>query len=141
MRRYVGTGQGKSNTGPVGGTVELTLVAADRENLACASDAVIDGLHCGFGAGAKPWAAAAAPAGTLQPYTTTDRRSILAAGLWDDPAMAKAKLPKKRFRAKCDFAAAGEAVGPKVRWAPGAFKDTSGSWSAGRLSNCKLLEG
>jgi hypothetical protein len=119
-------------------TVEVTLVAADKTNLACSSDAVVDGLHCGFGADGKKWAGEAG-SGVLQPFTTTDKKSILGAGLWDDAAL-KGKLPSARFRARCDFTPAGEIAAPKVRWAPGAFKDAPGGWRAGRLSSCTILE-
>jgi hypothetical protein len=122
-----------------GRMVELTLVAADRTNLACASATVVDGLHCAFGADAMPWAGAES-GGVLQPFTTTDRKTILGAGLWDQPALG-ATLPKQRFRARCEFAPIGEAQAPKVRWSPGAFKDSAGGWPVGRLSNCTVLDG
>ncbi len=127
-----------------GQTVELTLVAADRDNLACGSATVIDGLRCGFDGEGKPWPAGAAPSGpgtTLQPYTTTDRKTVLAAGVWDDPALEKSKLPAKRFKVRCDFSPVGEAVSPKVRWAKGPFKDATGSWRVGRVSKCAVLDG
>jgi len=122
-----------------GRSIELTLVATDRENLACGSSAVVEGLHCAFDAAGKPWAKDEA-ALVLQPFTTTDGKQLLGAGLWSDPGLGT-RLPSKRFRARCDFAPAGEAAAPRVRWAPGPFKDAAATWPAGRLSKCTVLEG
>lgn len=125
-------------------TIEVTLVAGDRDNLACGSATVLDGLRCSSDGEGKRWPDAAkgnSGPSTLQPYTTTDRKSVLAAGVWDDPALEKSKLPKTRFRARCDFAPVGEVAAPKVRWTKGQFKDSAGTWRAGRASNCKILDG
>src|SRR5215212_2194576 len=82
--------------------VEITLVSSDSRNLACAAKDQVSGRHCAFETSTKPWP----PEGTgddktlLKPYTTTNRVSVLAAGLWSDPAL-QGKLPTARFSVKC----------------------------------------
>jgi hypothetical protein len=137
--RNDGPVQVKWNTGQVV-DVEITLVASDDRDLACASEDVIEGRHCQFEAKAKPWSKGTDP-GTqlLKPYTTTDRVQFLAAGLWDQPAMAKDKLPPSRFTVKCKYKVEGKVKKPSVRWAADQqWNDQPGDWFAGSVSDCSV---
>ena len=123
--------------------VELTLVASDAQNLACGSGAVVGGLRCAYDAEGKPWPAA--PAGsasaTLQPFTTTDKKNVLGAGLWTDPGLKQAALPAKRFSVRCKFVEDGAVKSPSVRWsASGKLTEGGGTWPAGTLSDCAVGE-
>jgi hypothetical protein len=137
--RSDGPAQVKWNTGQVV-DVEITLVASDDKDLACASEEVIEGRHCQFEAKAKPWSKGTDP-GTqlLKPYTTTDRIQFLAAGLWDQPAMAKDKLPPSRFTVKCKLKVEGKAKKPSIRWAADQqWNDQTNDWFAGSVSDCSV---
>ncbi len=62
--------------------VDLTLVKDDKRNLACASEQVIAGLHCGYGRELHE-AGPLSPDNTqiLQPYNTVGNELLLGAGL------------------------------------------------------------
>lgn len=127
---------------PVGSEVdvELTLVAGDAKNLQCASKITVGTAHCAFEDGTKEWAKDDKP--VLMPYTTTDKKNLLGAGLWADAGMANAKLPDTRFSVKCKFKVEGKVSKPHVRWnATAKWDDQPGDWSAGTLHSCSLVGG
>lgn len=120
--------------------VELTLITADSRRLACAHDAVIDGVHCGYSANKRMWPRApGAPVddndeNIVQPFRTADNNSlILVSGLWAQPELALRVHrepptyydPNKqaRFVAYCRVRFIGEMKGVLVRW------DTGGKWA------------
>jgi len=118
--------------------VELTLVAADKTNLACASANEAAGRKCAFETTEKSRAGApkADDPTLLMPYTTVNKRQILAGGLWAEPTL-KDKLPDQRFTVKCKFKVEVEVDKPSVRWAPNAqWFASDGKWPAGVLSGC-----
>ena len=123
--------------------VELTVLAADAKNLACASAEEIAGRHCAFEAQSKPWSKggdAADDKKVLKPYTTTDRVQLTAAGLWSDPALTGGKLPATRFSVKCKYKVEGNLPKPSVRWqATGTWNESPRDWYAGVLSGCSLV--
>jgi hypothetical protein len=120
--------------------VELTLVAGDAKNLQCASKTTVGALHCAFEDGTKEWAKDDKP--VLMPFTTTDKKNLLGAGLWTDAGMANAKLPDTRFSVKCKFKVEGKVPKPQVRWnATAKWDDTQGDWAAGTLHSCSLVGG
>ncbi len=136
----------------VGQTVELpvTLVTPDVDDLACASDEKVKGLYCGYQSNGKPAKEKERNARTaskmLQPYTTTDGRNFLAAGLWTNPFL-KQKLagenpnnPSPRFTILCKFKVEGKVGDLKVRWKPppeGGWQGVK-DWHAGTISGCRL---
>lgn len=131
-------------SGPKGFTVgsevdvEITLVAGDSKNLQCASKTTVGSAHCAFEDGTKEWAKDDKP--VLMPYTTTDKRNLLGAGLWADPGIANAKLPDSRFSVKCKFKVEGKVPKPQVRWnATAKWEDSQGDWSAGTLHSCSVV--
>jgi len=120
--------------------VEITVIAADAQNLACASADEVAGRHCAFEANDKPWSKSTEQADdkTLKPYTTVDKRQLAAAGLWSQPAL-QGKLPTGRFTVACQFKVEGKLKKPLVRWAStGPFAEAGAAWPAGLLSDCKI---
>jgi hypothetical protein len=139
----------ESSTGPAapkwktGDTpeLEITLIADDKKNLACAAPDAIEGKHCAFEAQAKPWSKGDSTDDKtlLKPYTTVDHVQVLAAGLWSDPALT-GTLPATRFSVKCKFKVEGKMKTTSMRW------NIDGGWNdvkdlhAGSLSGCKLVQ-
>jgi len=122
--------------------VEITLVGADRSNLACAATEQVGGKHCAFETSAKTWSKSPTTddKATLRPYTTTDRRNFLAAGLWSEPVLAKARFGG-RFSVKCVFVVEGVMKQLAVRWASaGPWVESLADWFAGTVKDCALVE-
>lgn len=120
--------------------VEITLVAGDGKNLACAALDEVEGRHCAFEAADKPWSKSPDQSDdkTLRPYTTVEKQQLAAAGLWGQPVM-QGKLPNERFTVACKFKVEGKLVKPMVRWSStGPFADAGPTWPAGMLSDCKI---
>jgi hypothetical protein len=120
-------------------SVELTLVREDRENLACASDVVLDGLHCAYRANRREVEPEAADDRlVLRPYYTVDQVLILGSGLWSSPGM-RGPLPDKRFTVVCDYHVVGAIRSIALRWtAGGAFFDPGKSPPVGSLTGCVI---
>jgi hypothetical protein len=118
--------------------VNITLVATDRTDLACASDVVIADRRCEFVNKTKP-AEKTEDAKLLKPYSTTDNVRFLGAGLWSQPDLEVKKLPADRFTVKCKFTVEGEIKKPGVRWnTRGGFSEREDVWYAGALKECSL---
>jgi hypothetical protein len=139
----------ESSTGPAapkwktGDTpeLEITLIADDKKNLACAAPDEIEGKHCAFEAQAKPWSKGDSTDDKklLKPYTTVDHVQVLAAGLWTDPALT-GTLPTTRFSVKCKFKVEGKVKTTSMRWAiDGGWNDVKDLYT-GSISGCKLVQ-
>jgi hypothetical protein len=120
--------------------VELTLVASDSTDLACAASNEVAGKHCQFESQAKAWPSATADDKlVLKPYTTTNGIELAAAGLWSEAALTPAKLPKTRFSVKCKYKVEGKLTTPSVRWkSDGPWFTAKSDWYAGSVSGCTL---
>jgi hypothetical protein len=121
--------------------LDLTLVADDKKNLACAAPDEIGGAHCAFEAQAKPWSKgdSADDKKLLKPYTTVDHVQVLAAGVWSDPALA-GTLPTTRFTVKCKYKVEGKMKVASMRWASdGPWYESKDIYS-GSVSGCKLVQ-
>ena len=124
-----------------GGTrsIEVTLVREDVQNLACAADAVFEGLHCGFRLNQQPFDAQ----GTedrllLRPYYTSDQTLFLGAGLWSSLGLTGA-LPKERFSVTCNYRMVGSLKSASLRWQPtGAFAPLKDAAPVGLLTECVI---
>ncbi len=117
--------------------VELTLVASDQQGLGCASDTVVEGLHCSHHADSRE-AGPLTPVDPqlLQPYYTTSKELLLGAGLWLTPAM-KPPLPGGRFTVVCNYHVVGVTKAVAIRFAPtSAFGQVGGLVPMGTLSDC-----
>ena len=119
-------------------SVELTLVATDKDNLACAADTTIAGLHCAFRSDFAAVGGQADDPQTLQPYNTTTQELLLGAGLWIAPDM-KGRLPSTRFGVVCNYHVAGVVRSVGIRFAAGApFSPAGKTLTVGTLTDCVL---
>lgn len=134
-REYSGTGvawhRGAHNF------IEITLIREDDANLACAADATIQGLQCGFRADRRP-----APSNDdphlLRPYKTVNGEVFLGAGLWSSLA-SRGRLPADRFTVTCDFEIVGALRSVALRWSnKGAFEASDRTLAAGVLRECAI---
>jgi hypothetical protein len=123
----------------LGGTrlVEITLIPQDKDNLACASDMVIGGLHCAYRSSHQPFGPAD-EAHTLRPYNTTGSELFLGGGLWSLPVL-QGQLPRDRFSVACNYTVLGVAKSVSLRWSPtGSFDPLKPTITVGRLSDCVI---
>jgi hypothetical protein len=125
----------------VGSTVqvEVTLGPGDKTDLACASDAVIGGLHCGFRRNITVNGSASADdPHVLQPYNTVQSELLLGAGLWTAPDL-KGPLPRGRFSVVCNYHVLGIMRSAAVRFGSMApFSPVGRTITAGTLGDCVL---
>ena len=125
----------------MGGTrsIEVTLIREDIQNLNCASDLVLEGLHCGYRADQQPFD----PNGTedrllLRPYNTVDSVLFLGAGLWSSTGLPS-QLPKERFTVVCNFRMVSAIKSVSLRWSPtGSFSPVKEAVPAGLLTDCVI---
>jgi hypothetical protein len=144
----------------VGGkeTVAITLITADYNKLACASETVVDGYHCMFKSETETFPREpGAPlddnkAKIIQPYRTPEtNKLIMVAGLWAQPDVAlrlhrepssgveEEKLA--RFTVNCEVKFIG--VLPKeakLRWNPGQWVSPDMTALVARPESCKVAE-
>ena len=119
-------------------SVELTLVRTDKDNLSCASDVTIDGLHCAFRRDLAAVGGSATDPRVLQPYNTTSDELLLAAGLWTSPDLQGA-LPATRFTVVCNYHVQGVMRSAAIRFATAApFVPAGKVVTAGSLTDCIL---
>jgi hypothetical protein len=141
---FLGGETGGDRTAPrwkTGQTVDvnITLVAGDRNDLACATEVAIADRKCEFQTKTKATEPKPEDGMLLKPYTTTDGVQFLAAGLWSQPELDPKKLPADRFSVKCKYTVEGEVKKPAVRWAVrGGFSDKDNAWYAGTVKDCAL---
>jgi hypothetical protein len=125
----------------VGGTrsIEITLVREDVNNLDCASDLAVGGVHCAFKANEQPFDPNPTPdAVRLRPYNTADNVLFLGAGLWSSPGLA-GPLPTDRFTVTCNYRMVSSLKSVALRWsAGGAFAPVKTAVPAGVLSDCVI---
>ena len=125
----------------VGGSrmVELTLLRSDRQDLACASDVVVAGLHCGHrGDLREAGPRSSDDANVLQPYNTIQHELLLAAGLWTSPAL-RDPLPEGRFSAVCNFHMTGVMKSASIRFGASApFGPIGKTVAVGNLTDCMI---
>lgn len=119
--------------------VEITLVRDDVRNLSCASDIVVEDLHCAFRANLQPFAGEPFDDRvTLRPYNTVDSVPFLGAGLWSSLALT-GELPKERFTVVCNYHMLGVVRSVSLRWAEnGLFGAVKDALPVGRLMDCVI---
>jgi hypothetical protein len=151
-----GTDVGKWRIGETA-DVRITLITADFNLLACASDQLINGKHCAYKTETETWPTdPAAPvddnkARLIAPYRTyPDNKLILVAGLWADPTMAL-RLHREpsagvradklaRFVANCKVRFTARIEAPKLRWQPGQPWQNDGPALVGEPVECRLTD-
>lgn len=104
--------------------VDITLVGTDHDDLACAIDSSVNGFGCSHDYKQQIVSKTAArdDAKRLQPVTTKKGITLLAASIWNQPAIAS-KLDKAekgtRFTASCQVIVRGSVEKARVRWKRG----------------------
>jgi hypothetical protein len=150
----------KPNTWKVGGkaTIALTLITADYNKLACASESVFDGYRCAFKSEneafpREPGAPIDDNKGKIiQPYRTwLDNQLVLVAGLWAQPALAL-RLHREppqgidedklaRFVTECEVTFIGVlAQGSKLQWNRGQWVAPDMNAIVARPDSCKIVQ-
>ena len=118
--------------------VTITLVKDDAVNLACGAGGDVAGRKCEY-QNKTDKSDGIDDAHLLKPYTTTDQVQFLAAGLWSQPALDKAKLPSDRFSVQCKYHVEGTFKSPLIRWNPTSpWGEKNPDWNTGYVSDCKL---
>lgn len=135
----------------------ITLVTADKFDLACASETKINDLHCEFETPEKPFSTKSvqemSPAERkllLAPYKTIDDILVFIPGLFEDPTVNERfqdELPQRRqrdklqrFTAQCKLKLVKEVDGFRMRWAPKAdWQPPQKAW-IGIPESCQVSE-
>jgi hypothetical protein len=127
--------------------VPITLVAADRDDLACALPRDVAGMSCAFSGPDEP-RAITDRAQLLAPYMTLDRELFIVAGLFEQPtvraraqtelALSRPRDAQSRFTAHCALELVEQVDGVRLRWrAQDRFGDPTAAWVA-RARNCRV---
>lgn len=121
----------------LGGThlVEISVVAEDRERLACASDRTFGAVRCEYDQLGR--SVHTEEASTLSPFNTIKNQLLLGAGLWAAPELRNG-TPAGRFTVVCNFHVLG-AMRTRLRWQEnGGFDPVRESVPAGTLTDCEI---
>lgn len=125
----------------------ITLVTADRNDLACAMASDVSGYACAYSAPDKPNGSLPAADHVIAPYMTTQGQLFLVAGLFEqapvderyrkEPPEGKKRETLRRFTANCKIKLVGE-VEARLRWAQnGPWGEPTRAWTA-VPAGCKL---
>lgn len=119
--------------------IEVTVVREDKGRLACSSDVVTDGVHCGYRANGQPFEAHTQDdSHVLSPFNTIKNELFLGAGLWTSPALS-GPLPTERFTVACNYKVLGVVKSVGLRWAAnGSFDPVKQSVTVGSLTDCVI---
>lgn len=151
----------RMDTWTVGGvfTVRITLVTADYNLLACASEQSFDGVHCAHKTPTEAWPRDPSKPhddnklDIVQPYRTWfDNKLVFVAGLWAQPEVAYRvhREPSTgmqadklaRFAVECRVRFLGRFEKVKLRWNPQQSwgdPDAGATW-VGKAEFCKLID-
>ena len=143
------------NTGQTA-TIHLTVVTADFNHLACAMSQSVEESHCEFENEREKFPDPdGAPVDdnkrhVLQPYRTTDRNLILAAGLWaqpevamrlhNEPPLGAGEKSLARFVVACEVTFLQEWNDTMVRWKQREKWSNQGTAMVTELNSCEILE-
>lgn len=135
--------------------IHLTVVTSDYNHLACAMKDKIGEDHCEFKNEREKYPAREQDAVDdnksiiLQPYRTTDRNLILAAGLWaqpevamrlhDEPPLVSSEKSLARFVVACDVKFLAEWKDAMVRWKQRERWSNQGTAMVTEFQSCKIL--
>jgi hypothetical protein len=120
--------------------VEVTVVREDKDRLACASDVMVEDIHCGWHLnGSRYDAHSQDDSHVLSPFNTVKNELFLGAGLWTSLKAAGIPIPAERFTAACNYKIQGVLKSVSLRWQPNAsFDPVKQSVTVGSLSNCVI---
>jgi len=119
--------------------IEVTVEKEDKGRLACASDVVLDGVHCGFRSNGLPFEASTQDdPHVLSPYNTIKNELFLGSGLWTSAAL-HGQVPNERFTVACNYKITGVLKSVGLRWAATAsFEPVKQSVTVGTLTDCVI---
>lgn len=134
----------------------ITLVSADKRDLACMLEAEVDGYHCEYAASDKTWSQAHPGSDAndrkhlLAPYRTIDDLMFLIPGLFEEPAVDEryrdepgTKAPRdklQRFTAQCKLKLIREVDNVMERWNPKwQWQGPNKVWM-GTVSDCQVSD-
>jgi hypothetical protein len=128
----------------------ITLITADRDDLACAMEKAVGKYRCEVPAPGKTWPQPPSNAEKLMPYFTTDRQMYLIAGLWDqesvalryknEPPQGQPREKLKRFVAHCRLHLVQKVEGFQTRWqANGNWGNAEPAWVA-EIVGCQAAD-
>ena len=131
----------------------ITLVTADKWDLACMAKDDMKGMHCEFQEDKKPWPGAnvrdpAQRKKLLAPYMTVDNTMFLIPGLFEESAIAdryrdelpfgKSRQGLERFTAQCKLKVIKKLSNVRVRWRKtGDWQGPQSVW-VGTVSACQI---
>lgn len=139
-------------------TVRITLVTADYNLLACASEQAFEGVHCAYKSPTESWPREPGQLpddnklNIVQPYRTWfDNKLVFVAGLWAEPEVAfrlhreppAGVLPDKlaRFAVECSVKFVGRFDNVKIRWNPQqSWGDPDAPAWVAKAQSCKLID-
>ena len=126
-------------------SADITLVTADRTDLACVSRQGLQGYNCGFSTEIVNWQGE--EKNKLAPYYTLDRHQYLIPGLFLEPAIVsryQSELPNKpreqlrRFTAHCQIKIIGKLAGVRTHWQVNTAWGNPEDIEVGTVSGCKI---
>jgi hypothetical protein len=126
-------------------SADITLVTADRTDLACVSRQGLQGYNCGFSTEIVNWQGE--EKNKLAPYYTLDRHQYLIPGLFLEPAILaryQSELPNKpreqlrRFTAHCQIKIIGKLAGVRTHWQVNTAWGNPEDIEVGTVSGCKI---
>jgi hypothetical protein len=120
--------------------IEVTVVREDKDRLGCASDVMVEDIHCGWHLNGAPYDAHTQnDSHVISPFNTVKNELFLGAGLWTSLAAAGIQVPSERFTAACNFKVQGVLKSVSLRWqATASFDPVKQSVAVGTLSNCVI---
>ncbi len=135
--------------------VNLTVVSADFERLACSTDHQYQQNRCGFDSNGKEVATVSDRIVSdnhrhqLQPYRSTDGKLLLIPGLWAQPEVATRlheepfkDIPERRlarFVISCELSFVARWTDVKVRWKPKEKWSDQGEAMVAQAKDCAVL--
>jgi len=126
-------------------TGDLTLVAADRNELECAAEKSVESYQCGFAD--ENQARNVDEKTKLRPFMTIDRKLYLIPGLFLEKSVAQRytmegpntpRPEQKRFTAKCKIKVIGELDNVKLRWSPTGTWEPPKKFPVATVSDCAI---
>jgi hypothetical protein len=124
---------------------DITLVTADRTDVACVSLKGFQGYYCGFSTEIINWQGD--EQNKLAPYYTVDRHQYLIPGLFLEPAIRaryqseppnKPREQLKRFTARCQIKIVGKLAGVRTHWVANTAWGNPEDIEVGTVSGCKI---
>lgn len=146
LAAVVWTLRGRPHLGGTDQTVAVTVVPADRLDLACSADGSIGGLRCRYDGRGYRIGTAAPPDGDrwLHPYVTTGGTVVLLSGVFAERHVADwvtgalAAGSSERVTLTCEAKSAGTSGPVRVRWRPDGTWENQDGLVAATVERCTV---